>query len=143
MSILIYVLACIIVLVISQFILSYGIRYGSLISGLLLIFLPTKTKFLIGGLLAGVLGGTSTVAVGYFIFTRLTGSFGTLPIVITILPTIPPILLETGRYNKLKRSEKILHPTTVEMMDTTSTSVGSAVIGAVAGLLIGIFVCLK
>ena len=131
------ILAYIIVIVISQFMLTIGVMITTLL-GFLLAWLPDRVRAPLLGFIGGVAGTVLAVLVARLIFSWLAGpdSFGLGPFLAATIPLSIPIMNDYKKYKQLRQIQSEMSGEVAEYAAPTTAGMGAMPMGAVIGIVL-------
>lgn len=137
-------LAYIIVLVISQFLLTAGVIITGMTLGFLLAPIPERVRMPVLGFLGGAAGTVLAVLFAHFLFAWLAGpsSFGWGPYLAAVIPLSIPIWNDYGKYRRLREIQGGAPPRVAEFAAPMTAAVGTMPLGAIAGIVLSAFLFL-
>ncbi len=134
-------LAYIIVLVISQFLLTAGVLVTGMTLGFLLAPIPERVRLPLLGFVGGAAGAILAVLVASFLFRLLAGpdAFGWGPYLAAVVPLAIPIWNDYDKYRKLRDIQAGAPPRVAEFAGAPTTAVGTMPLGAVVAIVASAF----
>lgn len=132
------ILAYIIVVVVSQFMLTAGVLVTVLL-GFLLTWLPERIRVPLLGFVGGVAGALLAVFAARLVFSWLAGrgSFGWGPFLAATVPLAIPILNDYRKHKALQQIQGEAPAGLAEITAPTTAAIGAMPLGAVAGIVLG------
>lgn len=131
----------IIVILVSQFMLTLGVMIVGLLSSFLFHFLPAKLRSFLSASIGSIAGVILSVTFGFWIFYFITGkgNYDLLPFLSIVIPILIPIRIDYKKYMQLKHTDNI--DTLKNASSYFSDSVDSTIIASRAmfiGEIVGI-----
>jgi hypothetical protein len=138
------IFAYIIVIVISQFVLTAGVILTGLILGLVLTPIPERLRMSALGFIGGAVGAVLVVQVAQLLFAWLAGpgSFGWGPYLAAVVPLSIPIWNDYGKFRQLREVQGEAPPRVAEFAAPSTAAMGTMPLGALAGIILSAFLFL-
>jgi hypothetical protein len=134
-------LAYIIVIVISQFVLTAGVILTGLILDIVLAPIPERLRMPALGFIGGVAAAVLTVQVAQLLFGWLVGpgSFGWGPFLAAVVPLAMPMWNDYDKYRQLRKVQSDAPPRVAEFAAPSTAAMGAMPLGALVGIVLGAF----
>ena len=135
------VLAYVLVLVISQFLLTAGVLVTVMTLGFLLGPIPERVRMPMLGFVGGAAGTILAVFVARLLFGWLAGpnAFGWGPYFAAVVPLSIPIWNDYEKYRKLREVQEAAPPRVAEFAAAPTAAVGTMPLGAITGIILSAF----
>jgi hypothetical protein len=130
--------AYVIVIVISQFLLTAGVIVVGMALAFLLAPIPERLRMPLIGFVGGASGTVLAVLVAYAVFAWIAGStsFGWGPYLAAVVPLSIPIWNDYSKYRSLRSVLANAPERVAEFAAPTTAGMGTMPLGAIAGIIL-------